>query len=55
VLRAVLATESAVTPALLAAGAVATGALGAVAAVPLLALLGRVLPAPDPRTAGALA
>lgn len=54
--RLILATDGAVAPSVVAAGALATGLLGAVAAVPLLALLRRALgPEPDGRPAGAAA
>lgn len=56
VARLILATDVAVVPSVAAAGALATGLLGAVAALPLLALLRRVLgPDPDGHPAGATA
>jgi rod shape-determining protein MreD len=53
VARLLLATDVAVAPAVVAAGALASGLLGAVAALPLLALLRRALgPEPEGRPAG---
>lgn len=55
-LRVLLATEAGLSASMLAAGAVATGALGAVLALPLLALLRRLGgPDADARGAGVVA
>lgn len=55
-LRGLLATEAALAPAMLVAGAVSTGLMAGLLALPLLGLLRRALgPEPEGRTAGVVA